>query len=203
MNIIVFSPHPDDAEVLMGGTIAKYTQKGHKVLIVLVTIPNQKEIRIEESRKAAAILGAGISVLDLNPYELVFNRSLVEIFDKAIKDFQPDIIYTSWIHDSHQDHITVSKATIAAARKNDCSLYMYEQALPSGLTPYAFKAQVFIDISDAIEMKIRGVSAHESQVQNYGERWIQGIIARATYLGCRINTKYAEAFEVVREVKEI
>lgn len=203
MNVIVFSPHPDDAEVLMGGTIAKYAQKGHKVLIVLVTIPNQKETRREESKKAAAILGAHLSVLDLNPYELIFTRSLVEIFDKVIKDCQPHIIYTSWIHDSHQDHITVAKATIAAARKNNCSLYMYEQALPSGLTPYAFRAQAFVDISDTIEKKISAISAYESQVEKYGKQWLQGIMARATYIGCRINTNYAEAFEVVREIQEI
>ena len=203
MNILVFSPHPDDAEVLMGGTIARYTQKGHNVLIVVVTIPNQKEKRIEESKKAAEILGARLSVLDLDPYELAFNRKLVQIFDDAIRDFPPDTIYTSWIHESHQDHVNVSKATIAAARKNNCSLYMYEQALPSGLTPYAFRAQAFVDISDTIEVKKKSVSAHQSQLQIYGERWIQGIMARAAYIGCRINSEYAEAFEVVREIKEI
>ncbi len=203
MNILVFSPHPDDAEVLMGGTIARYTQKGHDVLIVVVTIPSQKEKRIEESEKAAAILGARISVLDLDPYELVFNRKLVEVFDEVIKDFPPDIIYTSWIHDSHQDHVAVSEATIAAARKNNCSLYMYEQALPSGLTPYAFRAQAFVDVSDTMELKIKSVLAHESQVQNFSEQWIQGILARATYMGFQINVKYAEAFEVVKELKEI
>jgi len=203
MNIIVFSPHPDDAEVLMGGTIAKYAQNGHDVLIVVVTIPNQEEKRREESRDAAVILGARLSILDLNPYKLMFNRELVEIFDKVIKDFPPDIIYTSWIYDSHQDHITVSKATIAAARKNACSLYMYEQALPSGLTPYAFRAQAFVDISDTIELKIKSVSAHKSQVQSFSEQWIQGIIAKATYMGFQINVKYAEAFEIVKEIKEI
>lgn len=203
MNIIVFNPHPDDAEVLMGGTIARYTQKGHDVLIVVVTIPSQKEKRIEESEKAAAILGARISVLDLDPHELVFNRKLVEVFDEVIKDFPPDIIYTSWIHDSHQDHVNVSKTTIAAARKNNCSLYMYEQALPSGLTPYAFRAQAFVDVSDTMELKIKSVLAHESQVQNFSEQWIQGILARATYMGFQINVKYAEAFEVVKELKEI
>jgi len=202
MNVIVFSPHPDDAEVMMGGTIAKYAQKGHNVSIVLVTIPNQKEKRREESKKAAAILGANLSVLDLNPYELVFNRSLVEIFDEVIKDSQPDIIYTSWIHDSHQDHIAVSEATIAAARKNNCSLYMYDQGLPSGLNPYTFRTQAFVDISETMEIKVKGISAHESQVEKYGQHWIQGIMARAIYLGYRINTKYAEAFELVREIKE-
>ena len=203
MNIIVFSPHPDDAEVLMGGTIARYTQKGHNVLIVLVTIPNQKESRVGEAREAAAILGAELSVLDLNPYELEFNRKLVEVFDRVVRDFSPDVIYTSWIHDSHQDHVTVSKTSIAAARKNNCSFYMYEQALPSGLVPYGFRPQAFVDISDTIELKTRSVLAHKSQVQNFSEQWIQGIKARATFMGFQINVKYAEAFEVVKEIKEI
>ena len=203
MNIVVFSPHADDAEVAMGGTIARYTQMGHDVLIVVVTIPNQKEKRVEEAKKAATILGARISVLDLNPYELVFNRRLVEVFEEVLKDFPPDIIYTSWIHDSHQDHITVSRATIAAARKNNCSLYMCEQGLPSGLTPYGFRAQAFVNISDTMELKIKSVLAHDSQVQNFSERWVQGIIARAAYMGFQIHVKYAEAFEVVKEIKEL
>ena len=203
MNVIVFSPHPDDAEVLMGGTIAKYTQGGHNVLIVLVTIPSQKERRIEESRKAAAMLGAHLQVLDLDPYELTFNRSIVEVFDKILTDFQADTIFTSWIHDSHQDHMNVSKTIIAASRGNYCSLYMYEQALPSGLTPYAFKAQAFVDISDTIETKIKSVLAYDSQVQSFSEQWIQGIKARATYRGFQINVEYAEAFEVVKEIKQV
>jgi len=203
MNVIVFSPHPDDAEVLMGGTIAKYAQQGHSVLIVLVTIPNEKERRLEESRKATKILGARLSILDLDPNELVFNRRIVETFDRVIEDFPPDVMYTSWIHDSHQDHIAVSRAAIAAARKNSCSLYMYEQALPSGLTPFTFKAQAFVDISETLEMKVQGIRAHESQLGKFGEQWIDGIVARATYTGCCINTKYAEAFEVVREIKQI
>ncbi len=203
MNIIVFSPHPDDAEVLMGGTIARYTQKGHDLLIVVVTIPNQKARRREEVGKAAEILGARLLVLDLDSYELVFDRKLVEIFDEVIKDFPPDIIYTSWIHDSHQDHVAVSRATIAAARKNNCSLYMYEQALPSGLTPYGFRAQAFVDISDTMELKKESVLMHQSQVQNFSEQWIQGIRARATYMGFQINVKYAEAFEVVKVLKSI
>ena len=203
MNILVFSPHPDDAEVLMGGTIAKYTQKGHDVLIVVVTIPSQKKKRIEESEKAAAILGARISVLDLGPYELVFNRKLVEVFDEVIKDFPPDIIYTCWLHDSHQDHVATAQTTIAAVRKNQCSLYMYDQALPSGITPYVFRPQVFVDISDTIETKIKSVLAHASQVKIHSDQWIEGIRAKAAYMGFQINAKYAEAFELVKEIEEI
>lgn len=203
MNIIVFSPHPDDAEVLMGGTIAQYTRKGHDVLIALVTVPDEQDKRKEEARKAAAVLGARLSILDIDPYELAFDRRLIQLFDKVITDFPPDVIYTSWINDSHQDHVAVSRATIAASRKNNCSLYMYEQALPSGLTPFAFRPQVFVDISDTIELKIKSVLAHDSQVKSFSKNWIQSITGRATYHGFRINVKYAEAFEVVKEIKKI
>lgn len=203
MNIIVFSPHPDDAETVMGGTIAKYAQKGHDVLIVLVTIPNDKETRRKESEQSAAILGARLSILDINPYELAFNRKLVEVFDEVIGVFPPDIIYTSWINEAHQDHVIVAKATIAAARENNCSLYMYGQVLPSGLTPFAFKSQAYVDISDTIDIKVKAVLAHDSQVKHFSEQWVQGIRARATYMGFQINVKYAEAFEVVKEIKQI
>ena len=200
MNIIVFSPHPDDAEVLMGGTIARYTRNGHEVKIVLVTVPSQRERRIEESKKAAAILGAQLTVLDIDPYQLVFDRKLVESFDQFVEDFPPDAIYTSWLGDSHQDHIVVSQAAVASARRNRCTVYMYEQALPGGLSPSAFRGQAFVDISETIDLKIQSVLAHESQVQNFTEQWIEGIKGRAAYMGFRINVKYAEAFEVVKHI---
>lgn len=203
MNIIVFSPHPDDADIAMGGTIAKYVHSRHSVLMVVVTIPNQKEVREQEAKRATDILGGRLSLLRLEPSKLLFNRKLVEMFDKVIASFPPDVIYTSWIHDSHQDHAIVSEAVIAAARKNTSSLYMYHQQIPSGITPYAFKAQAFVDISEVIDIKIKAILAHESQVVKYGEDWIQGIKGEASYWGARINSKYAEAFEVVKEIKVI
>ncbi|MBI4333117.1 MAG: PIG-L family deacetylase [Chloroflexi bacterium] len=203
MRIVVFSPHPDDAEVLMGGTIARYAKKGHDVLVVVVTIPNQRERRVQEATRAAGILGARISILDIDPYKLAFDRKLVETLDGILRGFPPDVIYTSWINDSHQDHVCVARATIAAARKNYCPLYMYEQAMPSGVMPFAFKPQVFVDISDTIETKIKSVLAHESQFQSFSDPWIEGIRGRAAFMGFRINVEYAEAFEVVKDIKQI
>lgn len=203
MNIVVFSPHPDDAEVLMGGTIAKYSRNGHKVLVVLVAIPNHKEERIKEARTAARILGADLRVLDIDPYGLAFNRETVEIFDRVLKDFPPDAIYTCWIHDSHQDHIAVSQAAIASARKASCPIYMYEQALPSGMTPYSFRAQSFVDISETIVVKATAVCAHKSQADIFGKDWVRGMRGRAAYWGFSIGVHYAEAFEVVKEIREI
>jgi len=202
MNILAFGAHPDDIETLMGGTIAKYSQNKHDVLMVIVTLTDQ-EIRIKESENAAKILGSKIKILNLDPYKLLFDRHLVQTFDKIIQDFLPDVVYTPWIHDSHQHHIVVSAASIAATRKNTCSLYMYEQAIPGGITPYGFKPQAFVDISDTIKKKIKAVSQHQSQIKNFGEQWIYGIEARAKYWGFQIGKEYAETFEIIKYIKKI
>lgn len=203
MKILAFGAHPDDIEVGMGGTIAKHSRKKHELLCVIATIPDDIESRKEESEKSAKILNAKLSILGLDPDEMLFNRKLVRIFDGIIKDFAPDVVYTHWEHDSHQDHAAISNASITATRKNNCSVYMYEQTIPGGIVPYGFKPQVFIDISDVIDTKIKSVLAHKSQVKKNGNWWEYGIRGRAMYRGYQINVKYAEAFEVVKEIKKI
>jgi LmbE family N-acetylglucosaminyl deacetylase len=80
---------------------------------------------------------------------------------------------------------------------------MYEQTIPGGVVPYAFQPQLFIDITDTIDSKIKSVLAHESQVISNGEWWEYGIKGRAMYRGYQIHKKYAEAFEVVKDIKMI
>jgi LmbE family N-acetylglucosaminyl deacetylase len=203
MDIVVFGAHPDDMEIGMGGTIAKYTQAGHNVYMVLVGIPNNKEQRLSEAEKASKILGADLLLLDMDPDDLVFSRKIVREFDTIIKEYSPDVVYTHWNHDSHQDHVVVTDGVIAATRKNSCSLYMYEQTIPGGIVPYGFRMQSLVDISDVIDVKINSILAHESQVNSNGDWWLYGIKGRAMYRGYQINVKFAEAFEVIKEIKYI
>ena len=46
LNILALSPHADDVEIAMGGTIAKYVDEGHNVTIVTAIIP--KKIKMEK-----------------------------------------------------------------------------------------------------------------------------------------------------------
>lgn len=203
MNILVFGAHPDDLEVGMGGTIAKYTEKDHNVLMVVASSPNIKEVRRHEALNSAKILGAKLKFLDLKPEELEFSRKLVNIYDDIIKSFSPDAVYTHWRHDSHQDHVSVSNAVIASSRKNNFSLYMYEQTIPGGIVANGFNTQLFVDISDTIDTKIDSIRSHESQVITNGDWWEYGTKGRAMYRGYQIHKKYAEAFEVIKEIKDI
>jgi len=203
MDIMVFGAHPDDIEIGMGGTIANYTRAGHNVYMVLVGIPNNKEQRLSEARNASKILGAKLLSLDIDPDDLVFSRKIVREFDRIIKQCSPDIVYTHWNHDSHEDHVVVTEGVIAATRKNRCSLYMYEQTIPGGIVPYGFRTQSFVDISNVVDIKLNSILAHESQVNSNGDWWIYGIKGRAMYRGYQINVKFAEAFEVIKELKSI
>jgi LmbE family N-acetylglucosaminyl deacetylase len=198
LKIVAFGAHPDDIEIGASGTLAKHAINKDKVLMVVVTIPRHRKERIKESKESAKILNAELMILDLDPYKLEFNRQLVEKFDEIIKNISPDIIFTHWNHDSHQDHYTVSKATIAAARENNCSLYMYEQIIPGGIVPYSFRAQYFVDISNFITTKMESIAAYKSETKKHGNWWLEGIKGRAITRGYQIHTLYAEAFEVVK-----
>ncbi len=201
MKVLVFGAHPDDMEIGMGGTIAKHTKLGDTVLMVVSTVPSQRERRREEMRRGADLLDAQLYCLDVPPEEMEYNRQLIRQVDQLLESFAPDLIYTHWDQDSHQDHNTISRSVISAARKNRCSLLMYEQTIPGGIVPGGFKAQSFVDISDFIDLKIASVRAHQSQHEVHGELWLQGVKGRAMYRGYQINVAYAEAFEVVKEIE--
>ena len=203
MRVLAFGAHPDDIEVGMGGTIGRYSKNKYDVIMVIAAIPNKKEVRWKEAENGAKKLGAELLILDIDPDRMIFSRELVRRFDEVIREQSPDIVYTHWTHDSHQDHIAVANAVIAATRKNNCSLYMYEQTIPGGIVPYGFRTQSFVDISEVIDTKIDSIMAHESQVGMNGEWWLYGVKGRAMYRGYQINVKYAEAFEVVKEIKKL
>jgi LmbE family N-acetylglucosaminyl deacetylase len=200
MRVLAFGAHPDDIEIGMGGTIARHASAGDRVVMVVVTIPNNREVRRDEAERAAGVLGADLTILDIPLDELGHSRTIVKRFDKLLETVNPDVIYTHWNMDSHQDHNAVSLATITASRDNTCAVLMYEQTIPGGIVPWAFRAQSYVDISPYMLMKMESIAMHKSQVRANGDLWIQGVKGRAMYRGYQVNAEFAEAFEVVKSV---
>ncbi len=200
--ILCIGAHPDDLEIGMGGTIARNVKEGNKVLMAVSMVPYAKNKRIDEVEKAAKVLGADSTILDLNLDYKILTREIIEIFDELISKFRPNVIYTHWNHDSHQDHRIISEAVFSATRNNQSDLYMYEQILPGGIVPYNFRAQKFVDISQYIDKKTAALKAHRSQYKKNKYNWVSGIKSRANQWGYMIGVKYAEAFEVVKIIKK-
>jgi LmbE family N-acetylglucosaminyl deacetylase len=200
MNVVAFGAHPDDIEIGMGGTVARHASVGDRVVMVVATIPNNRETRRREAERAAEVLGAELMVLDLPAVDLMHSRAVVQRFDTVLEAVDPDVIYTHWNSDSHQDHNAVAMATLGAARANRCAVLMYEQTIPGGVVPFGFRAQSYVDVSSYMPMKMESIAMHKSQVRANGDLWIQGVRGRAMYRGYQVNCEFAEAFEVVKAI---
>ena len=57
LDILAFGAHPDDIEIGAGGIISKLVKSGSRVLSVVVTVPNNKKVRINEAKNALSSSG--------------------------------------------------------------------------------------------------------------------------------------------------
>ena len=204
--MIAFGAHPDDIEIGMGGTVAKLTGMGYDVRLVIATLPNFVKTDTKEERKQESIMSAKVmgcktpEFLDLSPEEIVFNRKFVTQISKIIQELNPEAIFTQWIGDTHQDHQSLTRAVIAAARDSN-DLFMYETTIPGGISEHAFRPQLYVDVTDTIDIKRDALDCFDSQQIRCGPLWIDSLVGRCSYRGYQMNAKYAEAFEVIKVSK--
>jgi N-acetylglucosamine malate deacetylase 1 len=206
-SVIAFGAHPDDLEIGMGGTLAKLARLGYDVNLVIATLPNFVKTDIKEQRRIEATMSAKTlgckspQFLDLSPDEITIGRKFVTMIDEIINKHKPEAVFTQWIGDSHQDHQALTRAVIAASRDSN-NLFMYETTIPGGLTENAFRPQLYIDITETLEVKSNALDCFHSQKNNRcGNLWIDAVVGRCSYRGYQMNVKYAEAFEVVKVTK--
>ncbi len=205
-SIIVFGAHPDDIEIGMGGTVPKLVGLGYDVTLVVATLPNfvatdTKEDRLREATTSAKVMGCKVpEFLDLNPDQIIFNRRFVTQISNIIQKHDPEAIFTQWIGDTHQDHQALTRAVIAASRdRND--LFMYETTIPGGISENAFRPQLFVDVTETLELKKNALECFDSQKIRCGPVWIDALVGRCSFRGYQMNAKYAEAFEVIKVSK--
>ncbi len=109
--ILVFSPHPDDESIALGGYIYSASQNGATVRIILVTDGNKqglKEKRCSEFCKAAALLGISTEQLVFWDYPDGQARSFTDELtlqaEQEIDSFGPTLILYPHPADRHRDH---------------------------------------------------------------------------------------------------
>lgn len=188
LRIIVIGAHPDDPEKV-GGTVHKWAQLGHDVLLVSLTNGNAGHqtykprelalIRREEARRAGEVIGASRYItLDNNDGQLMptYKNRLQVI--KLIREHKADIVIFPRPYDYHPDHRYTGILVLDAAymvtvprilpkvphlEKNPLFLYMSDRFT----IPVEFKADVCIDIDDVIEKKIDMYHQHTCQMYEW------------------------------------
>lgn len=214
MKIIAIGAHLDDLELACGGTIAKAINHRHEVRMIVLSKSDyvhysgkygrDADTAVAEGKNAATMLGVEqFMVYNFPTKDIPNDSSVVEILNKEFDEFEPDLIMTHWQSDTHKSHMNTSLATIAAARYFN-SIIMFEPFPPAGRSYAAFRPQLYIEITNTIDIKLKALATHKSELAKYGPDWVETIKARAKLRGFEMisndpnRDKYAEAYEVVR-----
>jgi len=189
-DIMVVSPHPDDAEYGVAGTVAHWTKKGKRVIYVVCTNGDKgtsdinmnpeflADIRKKEQRAAADILGVSeVIFLDLPDQGLEDTPEFRKHLVCLIRQYRPNIIVTSdpyrryiW----HRDHRITGQVAIDAVFPYARDHLAYPDLLEKGLRPHKVKEMWFwaaedlnhrSDITATFDLKLAALRCHESQVQ--------------------------------------
>ncbi|WP_096153811.1 MULTISPECIES: bacillithiol biosynthesis deacetylase BshB1 [Bacillus] len=216
LDILAFGAHPDDVEIGMGGTIAKYVQKGNKIGICNLTYAElssngTKENRQLEAKKAAQTLNVHELIqLSLPDRGLYISDENIKVISRVIRTYKPKVVFVPYSIDRHPDHGNCAKLVeevlfSAKIRKFDeesnmqphnvSKLYFY---MINGL----HKPDFYINISEFIHIKKEALQAYESQfILTEGSvatpltnNYIQRVIDREKLFGTECGCDYAEGF---------
>lgn len=204
MNILAIGAHPDDIEIGCGGTLIKYAGSGHKVYLLVLSdgsFGGEADVRRLEQLKAMKLMGAkNIFWGGLMDTEIVNNRELILKMDDIIRKVGPDVVFLNYSQDIHQDHRAASLAGISATR------YVKEVLYYEVPTTHHFEPDVFVDIQDVLDKKLRLLGAHASQVKKTrvkNQTIIESARSCANFRGFQGRVKYAEGFMALRMIREI
>ncbi|MCC6177371.1 MAG: PIG-L family deacetylase [Chloroflexi bacterium] len=193
-SVLVVVAHPDDAEFMASGTVAKWAREGKEINYVLCTAGDKgtsdqslapaelAEIRRIEQRDACDRLG--VKALVFLGYEdgvLVNSLGLRKDIVRQIRRFRPDVVIcqdptTRWSAQgylNHPDHRAAGDATLDSVYPSARDPHVFPDLLAEGLQPHKVRevyvggsnsADVWIDVSDTIGDKVNALRAHVSQV---------------------------------------
>lgn len=205
-NILVLSPHTDDAELGCGGTIAKFIKEGKNIFWIVFSTADEslpdnmaKDTLANEFKKVTKSVGLTRKNFEIYHFPVRklsdHRQEVLEELVKFRKSFKPDLVIGPSLNDFHQDHTVVANEMIRAY-KSSSNIICYE--LP--WNHIQFNTQLFIELSDEfIRTKIKMMNVYKSQFYlkrtYFNREFIKGL---ARTRGSQINVNYAEAFEVVR-----
>jgi LmbE family N-acetylglucosaminyl deacetylase len=221
--ILCIAAHPDDSEFTIAGSVAAWASEGREITLCLVTTggagtnehtPDSTglvPIRERESRDAARLLAVK-EVVFLGYTDGVVEPTLALRRDltRVIRRHRPDVVICAdptvrWYGNeylNHPDHRAVASAALDAVFPSAETRGIFPELLTEGLEPHKVKEvlisgaaepNIWIDIGETLDTKIRALRAHASQVGK-GE-WVEPLLQGwAERDGKRAGVRHAEAF---------
>ncbi|MBN9517986.1 PIG-L family deacetylase [bacterium] len=223
LDVLAVAPHPDDLEILCGGTIAKLVKQGYKVGMADLTSgePTPRgslETRKREGEAARVALGSPLRINVELP-----NRVLMDSPENRFKlatvfrTYRPGIVIVgagrtpAASPDHHQGHL------LGEAARFYSQLTKWDERF-AGTPPYRVPHLVYcpfpfdaeqrswhstfvVDISDTIEQKFEAIRAYESQFDAERFERVKHMVGSANgYAGARCGFRYGELFALPHPV---
>lgn len=225
LDILAFGAHPDDVELGCGATLAKEISLGKKAGIIDLTrgelgTRGSAEIRDEEARKAAEILGIAVreNLRFRDGFFVNDETHQLEVI-KMIRKYRPEIVLCNAIDDRHIDHGKGSKLVsdacfLSGLRRIETEVdgvaqeawrpkVVYHYIQWKNITP-----DFVVDVTGFIDKKVAAILAYGSQFYepNSNEpttpiatkNFLDSLHYRSQDLGRLIGTDYAEGFTAER-----
>jgi LmbE family N-acetylglucosaminyl deacetylase len=217
---MVVTPHPDDAEYGVAGTVARWTREGKQVIYVVCTNgdkgtsdvnlkPEQlADIREKEQMAAAKLLGVREVIFLRHPDQGLEDTSLFrKQIVRLIRLYRPKIVVTSdpyrryiW----HRDHRITGQVTLDAVFPCARDHLAYPDLLKDGLQPHKVHEMLFwaseeanyrADITDTFDLKIAALRCHKSQIERFDSpQWEDWLKQRYRAMADGEDFELAEAF---------
>lgn len=213
LDALVIAPHPDDAELGMGGAILKMLAAGKKVGVLDLTngepTPHgTPEIRAAETDAATQVLGLtwrenlGLPNRSLEA-TLEHRKALASLF----REVRPKWLFAPYWIDAHPDHVAATQLVEAARFWSKLSKtdMLGERFHPSRIFNYycvhlkmhATPAFV-LDISEVWEQKLKSIACYHSQFvkgrEDLDPSFLKQLEYEAAYWGKTIGVKFGEPF---------
>ena len=189
--VMVVTPHPDDAEFGVAGSVARWTAEGKNVIYVVCTNgdkgthdTNMKpdelaRIREQEQLAAAKLLGVREVIFLRHPDQALedtpeFRKEIVRL----IRMYRPETVVTdvpSRRYIWHRDHRITSRVTLDAVFPYARDFLAYPDLLEQGLQPHKVKEVLLwgsedpnyrSNITDTFDIKIAALRCHKSQIDD-------------------------------------
>ncbi len=224
--VLVVAAHPDDEVLGCGGTMANYSGNGNNVYVLVlgegITSRDEKRDMLKRDKeiiklraqlkKASEILGVKETfVYDFpdNRFDTVPLLDIIKTVESVVDKVKPDIVYTHHSGDLNIDHQITFKAVLTACRpiSADRASNIYSYEVPSS-TEWAmdnskyFMPNYFVNIGSTINNKVRALKAYSWEICDFPHpRSEKAVKTLARNRGISVGIEYAEAFEVIRQVR--
>lgn len=218
LDVLAIVAHPDDAELLCGGSLLQSRDRGERTGILDLTrgemgSQGSPDLRASEAQRASEVLGLDVRRnAGLPDARLQNTPETRRVVIEQIRDLKPRVVVTHWIHGRHPDH------RVTAELVHDSCYLAGLKNYPASGSPFrplkvvhalSFREEpqkptFVVDITDQIERKLEAIAAYESQfggavqageVFPGGQRALEDQIrAHAAKVGSLIRTEYGEPF---------